>query len=327
MALMLFAMLLFLAFQSPTVLQSVADGFPVLGKLQFSQGVEPTTTEVILESEDGQVLDRAASSPNGDFRFKGVKLGRYWLVIEGEKFQNVRERLEIDVRTFGVVNVTLVLHPRMGVKPSSPAEDVVSVGMLRRKIPKDALKEYEKALEERKKGDGKKAVEHFQKAIKIAPDFYEGHLQLGLYLQKSGSRDEAIRSFEKAIELNPVSVSGRTSLGRLYLDSEQYQKAVDTENEALKIGPAAADAYFVLGTAHYKLNSLALAEENLQRALTMSPETMSGARLQLYNVYMRGRRPLQALEQLDAYLTNFPNASNHAAIQEQADRLRQALRR
>lgn len=312
---------------SPSVLQSVGDGYPLLGKLEFTEGVEKTMVDVILESDEGQALDRTTSSPNGEFRFKAVKLGRYWLVIEGEKFENVRERLEVDVRTFGVVNVTLVLHPRNGIRASGSGENVVSVDSLRRKAPKDAMKEYEKALDEQRKGDPKKVLDHLQKAIKIFPDFYDAHLQLGSHFQKAGNRPEAIKSFEKAVELDPASIKARNELGQLYLDSQEYEKAAGIEEEALKIGRVTADNFFILGTAYYKLNELDLAEENLQRALTLSPASMGNAHLQLYNVYMRGRQPMKALEQLDTYLTSFPKASNRDSIQEQADKLRQSLRR
>jgi Tfp pilus assembly protein PilF len=323
------AILLVLAMQSPTVLQSQASGFPVLGKLIPSQGLPPdfqmALIEVTLENEEGRPIDRTLSSPNGDFRFNRVMIGRYWLVIDGEKFQGVRHRLEIDVRTFGVVNVSILLRPLV-VTNRTAEEETVSVDTLRRKLPKDAVKAYDKALEEQRKGKAKEAISGFQKSIRLAPDFFEAHLQLALQYQRAGDSGEAMKSLEKAVELNPATTSGRTMLGRLYYESGQYQKAADVLAPAGKQAGVSADAYFFLGSSYYKLNTLDLAEANLLQTLELSRE-FGQAHLQLYNVYMKGRRPEKALEQLDAYLEHFPNAADHAAIKEQAGKLRQMIKR
>ena len=51
----------------------------------------------------------------------------------------------------------------------------------------------------------------------------------------------------------------------------------------------------------------------------MSPEEAAGARLQLFNLYMRTRLPAKALEQVEAYLEEFPDHPNHDAMKERAD--------
>jgi len=321
-------LLLLFVMQSPTVLQSQANGFPVLGKLQPATSMgdfQMALIEVLLENEEGRIVDRTTASPNGEFRFNRVMVGRYHIVLEGEKFMPVRHRLEIDVRTFGVVNVAIPLRP-LSVTNRAPEEETISVDSLQRKIPRDAVNAYNKALEEQRKGKTKEAVSNFQKSLRIAPDFFEPRLHLGLHYYRAGNNVEAIKELEKAVELNPSTASGAATLGRLYYESEQYQKAVDLLIRIAKLPAATADMHFYLGSAYYKLGTFDLAEENLLRVLTLAP-TYSGAHLQLCNVYMRTRRPVKALEQLDLYLERFPNASDHASIQEQAEKIRQIVKR
>jgi tetratricopeptide (TPR) repeat protein len=265
------------------------------------------------------------TSPGGEFRFNRVMVGRYWLAIDGEKFQPVRYRLEVDVRTFGVVNVAIPLRPLVTTN-RSPEEETVSVEMLRKPPPRNAVNAYNKALDEQRKGKSKEAVENFQKSIALAPDFFDPHLQLGLHYARSGDKPAAVKLLERAVELNSSTLSGRTALGRLYFETSEYQRAADMLSAAVKLPAAAAEAYFYLGSAYYRLEEMDLAEENLLRVLTLA-NTVSGAHLQLYNVYMKMRKPVKALAQLDAYLAKFPEAKDRALVEEQAAKLRAALKR
>ena len=47
------------------------------------------------------------------------------------------------------------------------------------------------------------AIDHFQKAIEIRPDFVDARNNLGLLLEGRGQSDEAIAHYRKAIEFQP----------------------------------------------------------------------------------------------------------------------------
>ena len=100
--------------------------------------------------------------------------------------------------------------------------------------------------------------------------------------------------------------------------------ALDTLEESLKIKRSPMGYYF-LGTAYYKSNFHEEAETNFKRALEMDPRLAAG-HLMLANLYMKQRKWAPALEQLDAYLVENPNAPGHAQIQDTrakvADRIR-----
>jgi len=112
--------------QSPAVLQSQKDGFPLLGQLYFEDGAETAIVEIELrDANDSTVLDRTTSNPAGQFHFNNVKVGRYWVVIEGARYQWIKHRLQIDVLTFGVINFELSLLPR---RVAEHGEEVVPDG-------------------------------------------------------------------------------------------------------------------------------------------------------------------------------------------------------
>ena len=309
--------------QSPAVLQSQKDGFPLLGQLYFEDGAETAIVEIELrDANDSTVLDRTTSNPAGGFHFNNVKVGRYWVVIEGERYQWIKHRLQVDVLTFGVINLELSLLPR---RVSEHGEDVVSLEELRRSVPPVALEEFDKALKDFGKKDSRKGIERLEKALDIAPDFYAAYLQLGFAHQRNGRREEAIPPLEHAARLNTASAEARTWLGRLFFETEQFEKAIDVLTERLDLGASTYDDHFHLGSAYYKLGTPDEAEQNLLRAVELSPEEAGPARLQLYNVYMRTRRPGQALEQLDAWIERFTDDPNYGNIKEMADRLRREI--
>ena len=316
-------LLAFVLFQSPTVLQSIKDGFPLIGQLHFEGGAEAAVVEIELRDDgDAVVLDRTTSNPAGAFYFDDVKVGRYWIAIESERYQRVKHPLAVDVLTFAVINLELSLYPRRVLADGTP---VVSLEELRRDIPRKALDKLEDGIGEFQKDNEKKGIDRLEEALEIAPRFFEAHLQLGFAHQRAGRREEAIASLVSADELNPASPQATTWLGHLYFETERFQEAIDTLTRRLDMGAAAADDYFHIGSSYYKMGLLAEAEENLLHAVALWPDEAGTSRLQLFNVYMRGRQPLKALEQLDAYVQAFPDALDHDAIKQRADELRKML--
>ena len=65
---------------------------------------------------------------------------------------------------------------------------------------------------EQKAKEHAKAAAHYEKAIKLRPDFAEAHLNLAAALQAMSQQDEAVVSFEKALELKPQLAKGYFSL-------------------------------------------------------------------------------------------------------------------
>ena len=309
--------------QPPGAQRSLEAGFSVIGQLSFENGAEPAFVEVQLREPDGlNTLDRTTATLDGRFQFNGVGLGRYWIVIEDDHFQWVKQQFDVDTRSFAMIKLDVSLYPKPTLKDGTP---IVSLEELRRDIPEDALKKLDEALREFRDDDADKGIERLEEALDIAPDFYEAHLELGYAHQRAGRREEAISSLERASELNTASTGATEWLGRLYFETENYPQAVEALLRRLELGNPSADDHFILGSSYYRLARPNEAEENLLRAVVLAPEEASGARLQLFNVYMRTRRPVQALEQVDAYLEAFPDHPNHAAMKERADQIRKAL--
>ncbi len=308
---------------SPNVRTSVGDGLPIIGQLHFEEGAEPAIVDVELRDIVARnILDQVTSNPAGVFRFNDVPLGRYQVVIETVRYQRVQQLLAVDTKTFGMISLDISLYPR---RVAAGGEPLVSLEELRRGIPSEAIDEYEKAIEELQKENSGKAIDRLERALQIAPDFYEAHLQLGFSHQREGRRAQAISSLERAAELNEASREARTWLGRLCFEAGEFQRSVAALSERFELGAPSADDHFYIGSSYYRIGNLAGAEQNLLRASELASENSGPARLQLFNVYIRSGQPRKALEQLDAYVEEFPDAPNADAIKERADQIRRDL--
>jgi len=94
------------------------------------------------------------------------------------------------------------------------------------------------------KGDMRRAVFYFKKAISIDPGFALAHANLGFTYFELKSYDEAKESLERASELLKKMPGSEINLaevalylGRIYLIKKNYKKAVEFFEEVIKLAP------------------------------------------------------------------------------------------
>jgi tetratricopeptide (TPR) repeat protein len=59
------------------------------------------------------------------------------------------------------------------------------------------------------------AMEHWEQALRIKPDFAEPHYFLGNVLLQQGRRQEAMEQYEQALRIKPDFTEARNALARL----------------------------------------------------------------------------------------------------------------
>jgi Flp pilus assembly protein TadD len=273
--------------------------------------------EVILEDETGIPSVYTHTAGTGNFSFSVTRPGRYFVVIDLNGFEKVRERVDVVVGE-------LMLPLKIFMVPEG-AKDAAAE--LRRKYSRKGVEEYEKAQDEIKKGDLQKAAQRLIAALKEAPTFFEAQLLLGTVYYRLRQMPEAEAAYRKAKDLDPKAPIPLMNLGQLYIETADagagrdaaaaakvYQAAFDNLSEAVKLDSTSANAVFLLGFASYRLNRNDEAEANLKKALELN-KRLGQAQVMLANVYLRKQNWQKALETLDAYLKDNPKATDAAAIQ------------
>ncbi|MCB0193156.1 MAG: tetratricopeptide repeat protein [Anaerolineae bacterium] len=121
------------------------------------------------------------------------------------------------------------------------------------------------------------AVEAYQKAIALNPEYQGAYANLGVTYYQQQKFDLAASQYEKALEIDPQDGEVAYNLGALYLqqalmesaspDSDLLGKAVTQLQHALEISPDLAEPHFTLGVAYFFLEDKEKAIESFENYL------------------------------------------------------------
>jgi Flp pilus assembly protein TadD len=294
----------------------------------------PSILEVRFETDGRQLIGFAYANTSGEFVFQKSEItvvSSLYVVVNLEGYAPYRERVINSGPRPGAFDATLsiFLEPEKTLDAVQSGDvPVVDANQSRTKVPAKAVDEYEKAMKDAAKGNPEKAVEGLQRAIRIAPDFYEALQSLGIQYIALQKFQEAEAALVRARNLSPNSGAPLINLGALYFKEGQlqsdaghpdeagalYAKAVDILNEAVRRSPASSTAYSNLGAALYKVGDYERARINLSRALEIDDHE-NGARLVLINVYVKAARYTVALVDVGRFLAMNPNAPERASLE------------
>ena len=145
------------------------------------------------------------------------------------------------------------------------------------------------------KGHIKEAIEHYQKAIQLDPNYAEAQNNLGAALAAEGRFDEAIEYYHKAIQISPNFAYALNNLGMALAARGQFDDAIENYRKAIQISPNFADALDNLGAA---LTVKGRSDEALgyyRQALAIDPN-LAGAHNNLGILLAKQGRTAEAIE-------------------------------
>ena len=320
------------------LMRGAADAQVVRGKVMIPSVQTPDRIEVLLEKGDGQVIVRSYSDAQGNFEMRGMPVGGYEIVVRVEGYQDARMRVDVLPANQGATIVNIPIERKPPEAVIDPGEPIIDVTELSRNYPKKALQEFEKAVEENRKGETAKAMDRLLDVLQLAPDFYSAHSLLGNIYQKSERYRDAEKEYRTARELNSRSAQPLTNLGSLFIQEADAQSArsrrlrgrilddaLDVLDDATKLDPHSSLAFYLLGVAYYKSSFFEESETNLKRALDLDARAGS-TRLMLVNLYLKQEKWQAALDHLESYLVDNPRAVNRAQLEGTRLKLNELLK-
>jgi len=123
----------------------------------------------------------------------------------------------------------------MPAKPSVPGKSSGAGGS-------DARTFYKIGNEHYEKGDFDKAIENYDKAIELNPEYEKAYYNRGLAFACKEDYDKAIVDIKKVIEIKPNFAEAYYILGLAYEYKQLPDKAIEAYNKALKLNPNFKDA-------------------------------------------------------------------------------------
>ncbi len=115
------------------------------------------------------------------------------------------------------------------------------------------------------------AIDDFNHAVSIKPDYAEAYYNLGVTLREIGDSDHAIESYKKALKHNNHYPKAHNNLGQIYLVMGDLDLALDHLEWAVALQPEFSDAHNNLGSAYLGSNKVLDAIESYKKAVSLNP--------------------------------------------------------
>jgi Flp pilus assembly protein TadD, contains TPR repeats len=123
-----------------------------------------------------------------------------------------------------------------------------------------------------KSGQYQHAIEDYNEAIRLKKDYAEAYNNRGTSYDKLGQYQRAIEDYTEAIRLQPDFAPGYINRGLAYANLGQYQRAIEDYNEAIRLNPNHAEAYYNWGFAYLKLGQYQRAIEEFNKAINLKQD-------------------------------------------------------
>ncbi|MDR2205125.1 MAG: tetratricopeptide repeat protein [Flavobacteriaceae bacterium] len=131
---------------------------------------------------------------------------------------------------------------------------------------------FNKGSEHFSKGEYQEAIECYDKAIDINPDYAEAYNNKGSALGILGKYEEAIECYDKAIELKPDNAEAYYNKGITLSYLGKYQEAVECYDKAIELKPDNAEVYINKGNALSNLGKHQEAIKCFDKAIDLNPD-------------------------------------------------------
>jgi tetratricopeptide (TPR) repeat protein len=111
------------------------------------------------------------------------------------------------------------------------------------------------------------AIAHYRQALAIDRNLAETASNLGSALAEAGENEEAIAEYERALSLNPNCAEALINLGLLREEQGDVAEAVSLYEQAIQVNPNCAEAYLNLAIALEEQGEEGEAGANYERAI------------------------------------------------------------
>jgi hypothetical protein len=185
-------------------------------------------------------------------------------------------------------------------------------------VPKEASKEFEKAVKELEKNKPDAALPHLEKAVQIYDRYAAAWNEIGRIQLNRSEREKAAEAFARAIAADSEYLPPLMHLATLQIQNREWEKGVETAGKALELDPDLGFANFLKAVGEYNLNHLEEAERSAQAAEKSPHEGNPQVHALLAQIYMGRQEYAQAAVHIRSYLEESPSG-------EFADKMRKDL--
>ncbi|MBI2149029.1 MAG: tetratricopeptide repeat protein [Acidobacteria bacterium] len=215
--------------------------YPVEGAVVLEGGFTNRPITVFLEALNSRPVEEVSATVGGEFRFVDVPAGLYFIRVKHDGFEEAAQRVEVPAFN-RPVTITLQRKPN-AIASQSDVElgGRFQVDIRQLSIPKDAVREYQKALDENKKGRTARAMDGLRRALRIAPNFMEAAFHLGSLFYEAGRFADAEDVLMRGLKAVPAAAKLRLMLANVFVKERKYAQALHQIDAYLAENPDGPD--------------------------------------------------------------------------------------
>jgi TolA-binding protein len=294
--------------------QQTTDSITIVGQVRVTRIGPPTERVLVRLERSGAQAGETYTDAEGKFSFDDVPANLYRILIQQKGYRPVDVGVPLNSSVQHSVYLPLIElvpdektsdSPQPTMKGSNPA--IVDESALANSFPKDANKQYEKATKAEREGKHQEAIDHYEKALAVAPGMYPARNNLAsLYLQQQRFND-AETQLKKVISENHADANAYFNLANVYLLTSRLNEAADSVEEGLKRQPQSGLGEFLMGSVLVRKGNTSEAEKHFRIALNDDPN-LANARLALVNLYVKESRNTEAIAELSSFLKQSPDS-------------------
>lgn len=263
-----------------------------------------------------------ATDSDGSFVFNSLPAAEYSLIVDGgDQFDILTQPVTIYGTTGGVgvgrSGQTIQVDLHLRAKGSAAAEAKVFEG-----APKAAVENYNKGMQFVKENNSKKAVEQFNAALAIYPNFIPALRNLSIQYLNLHEMDKLAETSEKLVKLSPTDARGHLNLGIARYNQKKFPEAETELRQAIKLNSGDPAAHYYLGMTLISSKQYGDAETELESAIKNGGDNLPLAHRYLGGLYMSSKKNQQAANELEKYLKLDPKAADAERIKETIKDLR-----
>jgi tetratricopeptide (TPR) repeat protein len=160
------------------------------------------------------------------------------------------------------------------------------------------------------------AIQHYEIALKLKPDYADAQNNLGNALVTQGKPADAIPHYQRALQINPHFAKAQCDLGVALASEDKGAEALAAFEHAVQLDPDFVDGQYNLGLALMMQERWPEALTHLQRAVQLKPD-YAVARLNLGVALHHEGHPDEAIAEVQQAF-NLATQQGNAAVAEKA---------